>query len=223
MDWYTLKGGTRMADPERDVTRVLHRAAAGDAGAAERLWALTYDEVRRIASRQLQSERADHTLSPTGLAHEAYLRLVDQSRVEWSDRGHFFGIAAHMCRRVLVDHARRRSAIRRGGDRVRAPLDTHLAERLHDSSEPSPEDLVALDEALDQLGRLNPRLTAVVEMRYFAGLTEEETAASLDVTARTVRRDWVKAKAFLYDALGGGGDHRTDAGPGSDDAGHTGR
>jgi RNA polymerase sigma factor (TIGR02999 family) len=208
-----------MPDPERDVTRILRRAAAGDAGAAERLWELTYDEVHGIAQRLLRSERRDHTLSPTGLVHEAYLRLVDQRSVAWGDRKHFFALAARMCRRVLVDHARRRAALRRGGDRERAPLDTHLAERLDGGDGLDPEELLALDEALDHLGRLNRRLAEVVEMRYFGGLTEEEIAAALEVTPRTVRRDWVKARAFLYDALygedeGGAGDGRNAAGAG---------
>lgn len=193
-----------MPERERDVTGILHRAAAGDAGAAERLWALTYDEVRRIAGRQLQAERGDHTLSPTGLVHEAYLRLVDQSDVEWGDRGHFFAIAARMCRRILVDHARRRGALRRGGDRARATLDTRLGERLHDGEGLPPDELIALDEALERLAGLSPRLASVVEMRYFAGLTEQEVADSLGLTTRTVRRDWVKARAFLFDALHGG-------------------
>ena len=192
-----------MPEPERDVTQILHRAAAGDAGAAERLWNLIYEEVHRIAARQLRAERADHTLSPTGLVHEAYLRLVDQHSVDWHDRGHFFAIAARMCRRVLVDHSRRRGAVRRGANPARTRLDTRLAERLHDGEAVSPEDLMALDEALEHLGSLNPRLASVVEMRYFAGLTEEEAAAALEVTPRTVRRDWVRAKAFLFDALYG--------------------
>jgi len=194
-----------MPNEDRDVTRVLHRAAEGDAGAAERLWALTYDELRQIARRQLQAERADHTLSPTALVHEAYVRLVDQTRVEWSDRSHFFALAARVCRRVLVDHARRRNAVRRGGDQVRTALDTELGEKVPAGSGPAPEDLIALDEALEQLAHLSPRLASVVEMRYFAGLTEDEIAVGLEVTPRTVRRDWVKAKAFLYDALYGDG------------------
>lgn len=192
-----------MPDDDRDVTQVLHSAAAGDSAAAERLWALTYDELRRIAQRQLRAERADHTLSPTALVHEAYLRLVDQTRVEWADRSHFFALAARMCRRVLVDHARRRGAVRRGGDQIRTTLDTELGQRVPDGDGLAPEDLIALDEALDHLARLSPRLASVVEMRYFAGLTEEEIASTLDVTTRTVRRDWVKARAFLFDALYG--------------------
>lgn len=195
-----------MSDAEPELTQILHRAAAGDAAASERLWAAMYAQVRGIAARQLRAERADHTLSPTGLVHEAYLRLVGQREVDWNDRAHFFRIAARMCRRVLVDHARRRSALRRGGDRTATALDTHLSERLQAEGEMPPEELVALDDALERLARLNPRLASVVELRYFAGLTEEEAATTLGVTPRTVRRDWVKARAFLYDAIFGEGD-----------------
>jgi RNA polymerase sigma factor (TIGR02999 family) len=194
-----------MADSDRDVTGILHRAAAGDADAAERLWAATYAQLRSIAARQLGAERSDHTLSPTGLVHEAYLRLVAQDGVAWNDRAHFFRIAARMCRRILVDHARRRGALRRGGDQVPSPLDTQLAERIPDGGGDSPETLVALDEALDRLAEVSPRLESVVELRYFAGLTEDEIATALEVTPRTVRRDWVKARAFLYDAIFGAG------------------
>lgn len=190
-----------MSEHRRDVTQVLHRAAAGDAGASENLWALIYDELRVIARRQLRNERADHTLSPTALVHETYLRLVDQTRVEWSDRSHFFAVAARMCRRVLVDHARRRKAARRGGGRADTRLDTGLAERVSSSDESTPEDLIALDDALEALGALSPRLVSVVEMRYFGGLTEDEIAEALGVTSRTVRRDWVKAKGLLLDTL----------------------
>jgi len=202
-----------MSEAEPDVTQILHRAAAGDAAASERLWDAMYAQVHRIAARQLRAERSDHTLSPTGLVHEAYLRLVDQREVEWADRAHFYRIAARMCRRVLVDHARRRGALRRGGDRERTSLDTRLAEQLADSGGLSPDEVVALDDALDELGRLSPRLAAVVEMRYFAGLTEEETATTLAVTPRTVRRDWIKARGFLHDAIFGEADP-----PSGDDA-----
>jgi RNA polymerase sigma factor (TIGR02999 family) len=188
-----------MHDPRLDLTRVLHQAASGDAEAANDLWDLTYQELRVIAGRHLLRERVDHTLSPTALVHEAYLRLVDQTRVEWKDRNHFFAIASRMCRRVLVDHARRRVAAKRGGEAVRITLD---------DGTPGPEgpahEILALDEALDRLAHLNERLGRVVEMRYFGGLTEEEIAESLGVTPRTVRRDWVKAKGFLYDMLHGG-------------------
>lgn len=187
--------------PQRpDVTRILHRAQSGDAEAADELWELTYEELRQIARRHLQRERPDHTLSPTALVHEAHIRLVDQSRVDWKDRNHFFAIASRMCRRVLVDHARKRVAAKRGGEAVRITLDEGAA----GGPEAPATDLLALDEALDRLGHLNERLGRVVEMRYFGGLTEEEIAEALDVTPRTVRRDWVKARGFLFDLLHGG-------------------
>ena len=190
-----------MSQQRPDVTRILHRAQSGDQEAADELWQLTYDELRRIARRHLQRERADHTLSPTALVHEAHIRLVDQSRVEWKDRNHFFAIASRMCRRVLVDHARKRVAAKRGGEAVRITLDDGAV----GGTEAPAADLLALDEALDRLGHLNERLGQVVEMRYFGGLTEEEIAHALDVTPRTVRRDWVKARGFLYDVLRGDG------------------
>jgi RNA polymerase sigma factor (TIGR02999 family) len=188
-----------MTDRSQDVTRALLDAAAGDTGAAEDLWSLTYDELRRIARRHLQRERPDHTLTPTALVHEAYVRLVDQTRVEWRDRSHFFAIASRVCRRILVDHARRRVAAKRGGEAVRVTLDDGAA-----VTEARSEEVLALNEALDRLSTLSERLGRVVEMRYFGGLSEEETAEALGVTTRTVRRDWVKAKGFLYDALYGG-------------------
>lgn len=187
-----------MQASRRDVTRALLDAAAGDREAANDLWSLTYPELRGIARRHLQAERVDHTLSPTALVHEAYVRLVDQTRVQLRDRTHFFALVSGMCRRVLVDHARRKVAAKRGGDAVRVTL--HEGEV---GSGPEVEELLALDEALDRLGLLNERLVRVVEMRYFGGLSEEETAEALDITARTVRRDWVKARGFLYDSLRG--------------------
>jgi RNA polymerase sigma factor (TIGR02999 family) len=187
-------------DERKDaVTRALVGAAAGDDEAAAALWDLTYEELRRIAQRYLHRERADHTLSATALVHEAYLRLVDQTRIQFRDRAHFFAVASKVCRRILVDYARRRSAEKRGGARVKVTLNDAAA--MVDSQS---EELLALNEALDRLSELNERLGRVVEMRFFGGLSEEETADALGVTTRTVRRDWVKAKGFLYDALYGG-------------------
>lgn len=187
-------------DERKDaVTRALVGAAAGDDEAAAALWDLTYEELRRIAQRYLYRERADHTLSATALVHEAYLRLVDQTRIQFRDRAHFFAVASKVCRRILVDYARRRSAEKRGGARVKVTLNDAAA--MVDSQS---EELLALNEALDRLSELNERLGRVVEMRFFGGLSEEETADALGVTTRTVRRDWVKAKGFLYDALYGG-------------------
>lgn len=187
-----------MSDRKDAVTRALVSAANGDEAAAADLWELTYQELRRIAQRYLHRERNDHTLSATALVHEAYVRLVDQTRIEYRDRAHFFAVASKVCRRILVDYARRRTAEKRGGSRVKVTLDDKAAVVDAQSDE-----LVALNEALERLMTLNERLGKVVEMRYFGGLSEEETAEILGVTPRTVRRDWAKAKGFLYDALYG--------------------
>jgi RNA polymerase sigma factor (TIGR02999 family) len=189
-----------MPPSKRDVTQALLDAANGDRDAAEDLWSLTYPELRGIARSHLRMERVDHTLSPTALVHEAYVRLVDQTRVQLRDRTHFFSLVSGMCRRVLVDHARRRVAQKRGGEQIRITLDEGAVGGTSDV-----EDLLALDEALERLAGLNERLARVVEMRYFGGLSEEETAEALGLTPRTVRRDWVKARGFLYDSLREGG------------------
>jgi RNA polymerase sigma factor (TIGR02999 family) len=144
----------------------------------------------------MRGERDDHTLTTTALVHEAYLRLVDQTRVEWTDRSHFLGVAAIAMRRILVEHARRRNAVRHGGARRRVSL-SHL-----NIAEDDGADLVlTLNDALERLAALSPRLVRVVECRYFLGLNEEETASALGVTSRTVRRDWIKAKGWLATAL----------------------
>ena len=179
------------ADP-RQVTDLLIQLRDGSPEAMERLFSTVYKELRRIAHRQLQLERTGHTLGTTGLVHETYLRLVDQTRVEWRDRAQFFGAAAWAMRRRLVDYARRNRAARRGGGSVRLTLndDVPAAERS--------EMLLALDESLDRLTALDRRLGQVVECRYFGGLTEQETAEVLGVTRRTVQRDWAKARGWLY-------------------------
>ena len=159
---------------------------------------MVYEELKRIASRQLGRQQDAHTLSTTALVHEAYLKLVDQTRAEWVDRAHFYAVAAQAMRRILVDHARKHRAAKRGGGDRRVPLDDvdlPIEERA--------ELLVALNEALERLAALDSRLAQVVECRYFGGLSEEETAAALGVTARTVRRDWVKARGWLHEELYG--------------------
>jgi len=175
------------------VTQALVGAAAGDKEAADRLWQLTYDELRQIAQRHLLSERADHTLSATALVHEAYLRLVGQQDIDWQNRAHFFGVASKVCRRILVDHARRRLAQKRGGERGRVTLNSGMVAVQGQSDE-----ILALNEALERLTELNERLARLVECRYFGGLSEDQTAEVLGVSVRTVRRDWVKAKGWLY-------------------------
>jgi RNA polymerase sigma factor (TIGR02999 family) len=179
---------------ESDITGLLLAWRAGDRTAVDRLFPLVYDELRRIAHRQLAGERPDHTLGTTALVHEGYLKLVDQTRAQWEDRGHFFAIAARAMRRILVDHARRHCAAKRAGAVVNLDDVAIVADERADT-------LVALDEALARLTDVDERLGRVVECRFFGGLTEDETAEALGVTARTVRRDWVKAKGWLYLAL----------------------
>lgn len=189
-----MAASERAADRDRQsITDLLLQVRQGDPDAMDRLFPLVYGELRRIAHRQLQGERRGHTLGTTGLVHETYLKLADQSRLEWRDRGHFFALAARAMRRILVDYARRYQAIRRGGG-VRP-----LALRDDDAAtDERGETLLALDEALERLAALNPRLSQVVECRYFGGLTEEETAEALGVTTRTVERDWAKARGWLF-------------------------
>lgn len=181
---------------EHAVTRALSSAAAGDRESQDRLWQLTYAELHQIAQRHLLGERPDHTLSATALVHEAYMRLVGQRDIDWQDRAHFFGVASKVCRRILVDHARRRLAQKRGGARGRVTLDSNMIAVNSQSDE-----LLALNEALERLSQLNERLSQIVECRYFGGLSEEQTAEVLDISVRTVRRDWVKAKGWLYTQL----------------------
>jgi RNA polymerase sigma factor (TIGR02999 family) len=187
--------GAGQADYQQ-VTDLLLELRAGSPEAMDHLFAAVYEELRRVAHRQLRGEREGHTLGTTGLVHEAWFRLVDQTRVEWQDRAHFFRVAAWAMRRVLVDYARRYRAVRRGGGLQRVSLEegAAIAERG--------EALLALDEALVGLAAMNARLGQVVECRYFAGLTEEETAEILGVNVRTVQRDWVKARGWLYLELG---------------------
>jgi RNA polymerase sigma factor (TIGR02999 family) len=182
------------------VTELLLECRSDDR-AADRLFPLVYDELRRIAHRHLRRERTGHTLGTTALVHEAYLKLVDITRVEWRDRVHFLSMAARAMRRILVDYARQHRAERRGGGVTPLALD----EALDLSVETQADELIALDDALTRLGGLSPRLVQVVEHRFFAGMSEEETAEALAVDSRTVRRDWVKARGWLRQALGDGG------------------
>jgi RNA polymerase sigma factor (TIGR02999 family) len=181
---------------QEDITGLLLAWRSGEAHAPDRLFALVYDELRRIAHLQLNREAPGHTLGTTALVHEAYLRLVDQTRVEWADRSHFFGVAAQAMRRILVDHARRYRTQKRGAAPTRVSLTDALlvAEQRADT-------LLALDDALVRLAAVDERLSRVVECRFFGGLTESETAAVLGVTTRTVRRDWAKAKGWLHRML----------------------
>ncbi|MEP6574394.1 MAG: ECF-type sigma factor [Gemmatimonadota bacterium] len=182
--------------PPGAATDLVLQLAQGDQRTVDQLLPLVYGELHRLAERYMRRERPDHTLTTTALVHEAYLRLVDQTRISFEGRAHFLGIAAIAMRRILVEHARRRNVGRRGGDRQRISLSD-----LSMAQDDSAESLLALNDALERLGALDARLVRVVECRYFLGLSEEETAVALGVTARTVRRDWVKAKGWLATAL----------------------
>ena len=177
------------------ITELLLEARGGDAGARDRLYAAVYEDLRRIARRQLQSERPDHTFGTTGLVHETYMKLADLDRLEWQDRSQFFRAAAGAMRRILVDYARRHRAARRGGG---------VADDFLDDSAPAAQRgdlLVAVDEALERLACLSLRMSGVVECRFFGGLSEEETAEALGVSVRTVQREWAKSRAWLYAEL----------------------
>jgi RNA polymerase sigma factor (TIGR02999 family) len=178
------------------ITRLLRKARDGDPTAVERLLPLVYEELRCIAQRQLRRQRAGHTLSSTALVHEAYLKLVDQMSAGWTDRAHFFGVAARAMRQILINYAYKHGAAKRGAGWRRIPLDEAVL-----AVEDQAAMLLALDEALTRLARLNERLSRLVEYRFFGGMTEEEAATALGVSARTVRRDWLKARLWLYTEL----------------------
>jgi len=208
-----------MSDPIRstvgphDVTVWLRRAGDGDEEALGHVFPLVYGELQRLARAHLSRERFGHTLQPTDLVNEAYLKLVQGPPPGTTGRGHFLAVAARAMRQVLVDHARAWSANKRGGGAHRVTLHEHLA-----VAETEPDRLLALDQALERLDALEPRLRQVVELRYFAGLQDEEIAGVLSVTRRTVQRDWAKARAWLHRALDDGqqapdGPARPTAGP----------
>ena len=185
--------------PGHDVTILLHAWAAGDLDARERALALVYAELRRHAAAQLRRERAGHTLQPTALVHEAYIRLVGQHGANWQNRAQFLAVASQMMRRILVDRARARHAGKRGGYAARVSL-TDAADV------PAPDagvDVLDLDAALDRLAALDARKSQIAELRFFGGLTLEETGHVLQVSAKTVERDWQVARAWLYRALSG--------------------
>jgi RNA polymerase sigma factor (TIGR02999 family) len=185
-----------------DVTELLIEWRQGDRAALDRLTPLVYDEIRRIAHRYVQRERDGHTLQTTALVNEAYIRLAGSQNVAWQNRSHFFAVAAQVMRHILIDHARRRHYVKHGGEAQRIALDDALAtEQGLMMSQPRAAELVALDEALDELARIDPRKSRVVELRYFGGLSLDETAAVLEVSRMTVRRDWRAAKAWLYKAV----------------------
>lgn len=187
-----------MDQSSHDVTQLLRDWSSGNEQAAERLMPLVYDELRRLARDYLRRERPDHTLQPTALVNEAYLKLIDQTRVDWQNRHHFFGIAAQMMRRVLVDHARTRASEKRGGSQQKLSLDDMNVAGAERAAE-----LVALDEALEKLSKIFPRKGRVVELRFFGGFSVDETAEILGVSDKTVMREWESAKLWLYRELEG--------------------
>ncbi|HJZ76916.1 MAG TPA: sigma-70 family RNA polymerase sigma factor [Vicinamibacterales bacterium] len=185
-----------LPNDDRQPTELLRAWSQGDESARERLIPLLYDELYRLARRYMRQERPDHTLQATALVNEAYLRLIDVNRVEWRNRTHFLALAAQMMRRILVESARNRRRQKRGGDAVRVSLDD-----LGDVPEPKERDVVALSDALAALATFDGRMSQVVELRFFGGLSVEETANVLHVSPETVMRDWKTAKAWLLREL----------------------
>ena len=189
------------ATPDRDITDLLQRWKQGDGEALERLAPLVYAELRRIAARALARERRDHTLQSTALVHEAFLKLVDQRNVHWQSRAQFFGLAAQLMRRILVDHARRVGTSKRGGEA--ATISLEIAGDVPDAMSRHTADVFLLDAALRKLEAFDPEQGRVVELRFFGGLTIEETADLLGVSTMTIKRDWAVARAWLYRELAG--------------------
>lgn len=176
-----------------DVTLLLQQVATGNKDAVAQLIPLVYRELHRVAEKHLRLERADHTLQPTALVHETYLKLVAQRDANWQNRAHFFAVASHLMRQILVDYARGRLRIKRGGKQVKLPLD-----EVFIISPTRCDELLTLDESLERLGKLDARQSRVVELRFFGGLSVEETAKVLSVSSKTVKREWSTAKAWLY-------------------------
>lgn len=195
-----------MEEPTADdpVTLLLKRWSRGDRDAEAEVMPLLYKELKKIAVSQFRRERSEHTLQATALVHEAYLRLSDQRGLEWRHRSQFYALAAHLMRRVLVDHARGRNRAKRGAGEPRVTL----SEAADVAAGGKPPDLLALDEALSNLSSLDPRKGAIVELRFFGGLTVEETAVHLGVSPETVSREWRRAKAFLHKQLTTDGEAR---------------
>ena len=187
-----------MASEQGDVTLLLGELRQGHRDAEAKLFQLVYDELHRLAKHYMRGERPGHSLQATALVHEAYLRLTRINDVDWQGRSHFFAVSAQAMRRILVDHARARCADRRGGPQEKVSLDEALVVSFE-----RPEQFIALDEALNRLAELDARQARIVELRFFGGLSEEEAAAVLGISARTVKRDWQMAKAWLLKELGG--------------------
>ena len=190
------------SDPD-DITLLLSKITAGDREAQAKLISVVYDELHRLASHYMRQERPDHTLQPTALVHEAFLKLFEQQDTTWENRRHFFAVAAQVMRRILVDHARTRNAQKRGAGRQRVELESAIV-----WAEDRPRELLAIDEALTRLAEWDARQCQVVELRFFGGLSIDETAEILGVSARTIKRDWSMARAWLHGELS-----RHDDGP----------
>jgi RNA polymerase sigma-70 factor (ECF subfamily) len=195
-----------MPDAPGDVTRLLHQIARGSPQAVDELAPLIYDELRRLASACMRRERPGHTLQATALVHEAYLRLLGQRDVVWHDRAHFFAVSATLMRRVLLDHARKRQAAKRGSAAHKATLDEALL-----ISEDHLDDVLAMDECLNRLAAFDPKQARLVELRFFAGLNVDETATVMNISTASVKREWASAKAWLHREMTGNTAH--DTGP----------
>ena len=186
-----------MSEPtSEDITRLLLDWGKGNQAALNELMPIVYDELRRLARHYMRAQRPGHTLQTTALVNEAYLKLIDSSRVKWQNRTHFFAISAQLMRRILVDFARSKNSLKRGGEFQQVDLNESLALPVEQKT-----DLVALDDALSRLADLNARQSQIVELRYFGGLSEEEIAETLGISSRTVRRDWSLARAWLFREL----------------------
>ncbi|MCO6511695.1 MAG: sigma-70 family RNA polymerase sigma factor [Aridibacter famidurans] len=186
------------SEPQEEITQLVLAWGKGDQDAFDRLMPFVYGELRRLAHAYMRRQRSDHTLQTTALVNEAYMRLIDSSQVRWQDRNHFFAMSARLMRRILVDFARAKNAQKRGGGDQKVTFDEELP--VSDSKE---ADLLALDDALTRLAELDERQSRIVELKYFGGLTEEEIAEYLEISARTVRRDWSVARAWLYREITG--------------------
>lgn len=181
----------------QELTQMLIQLSEGKSQVIDDILPLVYQELRSLAGNYLRRERADHTLQPTALVHEAYIKLIDQTQVKWQNRAHFFGIAANIMRRILVDHARKHGAHKRGGDAEKMPLE----EEILIVSEGKSAELLALDEALENLAKLDPQKSKIVELRYFGGLSIEETAEVIGVSVPTINRQWRMARAWLFNEI----------------------
>ena len=184
--------------PQHDITIYLREYQNGNRDALDKLFPLVYQELRRLAANRFRDERSDHTLQPTALVHEAYMRLVEQHSADWQNRAHFFGLAAEMMRRILVNHAVKNNADKRFGNQTRLALDEMI-----DFTQGQDVNLILLDEALNKLAEFDPKQAKIVELKFFAGLTNEEIAEVLGVSDSTIKREWRIAKAWLHDQLKG--------------------